>query len=105
MEKRFDTLHLIGRLLRIIGAAEIVIAAISLILLPLVMSGSDAMLKDLFPLIAVPGSGIVTGFVLGVVVFVVGMAAGLITVSLGELFKVLLAIEENTRAIVRQNKP
>lgn len=102
MEKRFSSLHVIGRLLRIIGAAEIVIATVSLILIPLVMSGSDAMLHEIFPLIAVPGSGMVTGSVLGVVVFIVGVAAGLLTYAAGELFKLLLAIEENTRALRRQ---
>lgn len=102
MEKRFNSLHLIGRLLRIIGTAEIVIAAFSLILFPLVMSGSDAMLYEIFPLIAVPGSGMVTGTLLGVVIFILGVAAGLLTYAAGELFKLLLAIEENTRAIRKQ---
>ncbi|MBP9041661.1 MAG: hypothetical protein KBF64_07805 [Anaerolineaceae bacterium] len=104
MEKRFNSLHVIGRLLRIIGAAEMVIAAISLILIPLVMSGSDAMLQELFPKIAVPGSGMVTGTILGVVVFILGIAAGLLTYAAGELFKLLLAIEENTRALRRQQE-
>jgi len=102
VEKRFNSLHLIGRLLRIIGAAEIVIAGTCLILIPLVMSGSDGMLKELFPLIAAPGSGMVTGAILGAIVFIVGVAAGLLTYSAGELFKLLLAIEENTRALHRQ---
>lgn len=101
MENKFDFIHLIGRVLRIIGAAELVIAAASLVLVPLALAGSDAFIAQIFPAIAVPGSGMVGGVIAGLVIFVVGVAAGLLTISVGELFKLMLAIEENTRTLVR----
>jgi hypothetical protein len=104
MSNRFDSLYLIGRLLRVIGVAELVLAVASLILIPLVFAGSDSLMEQLIPAVAVPGIGMVSGVLLGVIVFVIGLAAGLLTFSAGELFNLLLAIEENTRSLLQLQK-
>ncbi len=101
MKYRFDSLYIMGRLLKVIGVAELIMAVVSLILLPIILAGSDPLLDQLLPAIAAPGSGLVSGAILGVIVFVVGVAAGLLTFSAGELFNLFLAIEQNTRAILQ----
>jgi len=100
MDKQFGSLLLIGRLLKIIGAAELIIAGVSLILFPLILSGSDGWLLQFgFPSVA-PGSGLVSGMVAGVTIFVGGTAAGLLTFSSGKLFELFIEMQENTSNIL-----
>lgn len=101
MEKQFGSLFLMGRLLKVIGMAELIIAGTSLILFPLVLSGSDTLLMQLgFPS-AAAGSGLVFGVILGVIIFVGGTAAGLLTFSAGKLFELFIAMQENTSKILQ----
>ncbi len=100
MKYHFDSLYMIGRILKFLGVAELLMALVSLILLPIIMAGSDELISQFLPAIAAPGSGLVSGVILGLIVFVVGVAAGLLTFSAGELFNLLLAVEQNTRSIL-----
>ena len=101
MDKQFGSLFLIGRLLKIIGAAELIIAGVSLIIFPLILSGSDGLLLQFGFANAAPGSGLVSGMIAGVVIFVGGTAAGLLTFASGKLFELFIATQENTSAILQ----
>lgn len=90
----------ISTLLKIIGAVEFVLAVGSLILLPLVLSANEGVFAQIGFTAAAPGTGLMSGLALGVVLFLIGGISGLFTFAAGELINVLLAIEENTRASV-----
>lgn len=99
MQKRFRNLSVISTLLKIIGAVEMVLAVGCLILLPLALSANDGIFTQL-GLTVVPGVGMLSGLLLGVVIFLFGGISGLLLFAAGELINVLLATEENTRATV-----
>ena len=92
---------MIGRILKILGAIELVIAFVSLILFPLAMSGSDNWLQYFGKQEVEPGTGIASGTIVGVVVFIIGVAAGLLTFASGELFSLFISLEENSRLMLR----
>jgi hypothetical protein len=108
MQKRFRGLRIIGFILKIVGSFELFVGLTSLILLPLALSNTDSALtlfadstlKLLGLQLPTPGPGLVIGIVSGLLVFLIGLVTGLLTFSTGELFRVLIAIEENTRASV-----
>ncbi|KAF0109392.1 MAG: Uncharacterized protein FD147_2286 [Chloroflexi bacterium] len=100
MQKRFRGLNFIGLLLKIIGVFEMIIGVASLIMLPLILSEADAAFIQFGFANAAPGIGLIIGVVAGALAFLTGLVCGLLTFSLGELFNVFIAIEENTRASV-----
>jgi len=101
MKNRFTILNLIGRLLKIIGTAELLLAVVSPILFPLALSNSDALLMQFGLKSTVePGSGMVSGIIAGAIVFLVGLACGLFTFAAGELFNLLIALYENSQSIL-----
>ena len=99
MQKRYRGLLFIGLLLKIIGIFELIIGFSCLIIVPLVTS--DQLLTQLGLNQLFPGSGLVLGILLGGLIFLLGLVAGLLTFSAGELFNVIIAIEENTRATLK----
>jgi hypothetical protein len=103
MEKKFQGLRVIGLILKIVGGFELVIGIVSVILIPLVLSNADAALVDFGLPGNIPGIGIISGILLGGLIFLAGIVSGLLTFSMGELFNVLIAIEENTRKTVGLN--
>lgn len=97
METKYRGLRIIGFLLKIIGILELIVGLFCALVLPLVLSDSHVSLfqfgiQDYFP-----ASGLVLGIITGIIIFLVGLVCGLLTFSVGELFNVVLAIEENTR--------
>jgi hypothetical protein len=100
MIKRYRSLGFIGLLLKIIGVFELAMGLAGLILLPLSLSNADSALAQIGLPLTMPGTGMILGISLGVMVFLTGLVSGLLTFSLGELFNVVIAIEENTRATV-----
>ncbi len=104
MFKRFRGLAFIGLLLKIIGVFELIVGLSCLIIVPLV--ASDQLLSQLGLAQLFPGSALALGILLGLLIFLIGLVAGLLTFSAGELFNVVIAIEENTRAslLLLQNK-
>lgn len=97
MQKKFRGLSIIGLLLKIIGVLEIVVGLVSALIIPLVLSDSHVSLLQFGLQDVFPASGLVLGIITGVFVFLVGLVCGLLTFSAGELFNVVIAIEENTR--------
>ena len=100
MGKRFRVLQFIGSLLKIIGMIELLIAVSSLVLAPLIITGSDNLLLQFGYAPSGPGSNLLIGFLIGVLVFIGGLAVGLFTFAAGELFNLLISVEENTRTII-----
>ena len=98
MEKKFRGLGFIGLLLKIIGVLELIVGLFCLIVVPLVTSDSSNTINILGLQTLFPGSGLLFGVLFGFFIFLVGMVCGLLTFSAGEVFNVLIAIEENTRA-------
>ncbi|MBA4385015.1 MAG: hypothetical protein C0410_09785 [Anaerolinea sp.] len=98
MQKKYRGLRIIGLLLKIIGGLELFVGLISAIVLPLALSDSHVSLLQFGLQNVFPASGLVLGIITGVFIFLVGLVCGLLTFSAGELFNVVIAIEENTRA-------
>lgn len=98
MQKKYRGLRIIGLLLKIIGVLELVVGLFGALVLPLVLSDSHVSLIQFGFENVFPASGLVIGIVTGVFIFLVGLVCGLLTFSAGELFNVVMAIEENTRA-------
>lgn len=97
MEKKYRGLRIIGLLLKIIGVFELIVGLFCALVLPLALSDAKVSLIPLGVQDYFPGSGLLIGIITGVVIFLVGLVCGLLTFSLGELFNVVIAIEENTR--------
>jgi hypothetical protein len=98
MEKKYRGLRIIGLLLKIIGVFELVVGVAGLFMLPLVLSDSKGISPELGAYNISPFSSLVMGIISGFLVFLIGLVCGLLTFSAGELFNVVIAIEENTRA-------
>lgn len=103
MEKKYPGLRIIGLILKIIGVLELVVGLASALLLPLVFSDSLVSLLPIGLQTTFPASGLVLGIITGVFIFLVGLVCGLLTFSAGELFNVVIAIEENTRMAALHN--
>jgi hypothetical protein len=97
MQKKYRGLRIIGLLLKIIGSLELVIGLVSLLIFPLVFSDPDTTLLQFGDNYGFPGSGLFFGVISGLLVFLCGIVCGLLTFSAGEIFNILIAIEENTR--------
>lgn len=98
MQKKYRGLRIIGLMLKIIGVLELLVGIISALVLPLALSDSHVSLLQFGLQNVFPASGLVLGIITGVFIFLVGLVCGLLTFSAGELFNVVIAIEENTRA-------
>lgn len=104
MEKKYRGLRIIGLLLKIIGVLELIVGLFSALVLPLAFSDSHVSLLQFGLQDVFPASGLILGIIAGVFIFLVGLVCGLLTFSAGELFNVVIAIEENTRAIAMQHQ-
>jgi hypothetical protein len=99
MIKQYQGLRLIGLILKIAGGLEMALGVISLVLIPLVITGADGALSQFGWTSPSPGAALGIGIIAGIVILFVGVVAGLLTFALGELINVVIAIEENTRSI------
>ena len=97
MQTKYRGLRFIGLLLKIIGVFELLVGVVSILLLPLVFSDPDSLLLQFGFTNLLPVSGLLVGILSGLFVFLCGVVCGLLTFSAGEIFNVLIAIEENTR--------
>lgn len=100
MQKRYRGLNFIGFLLKIIGIGELVVGLASTLIFPLVFSDSNSLLQQFGLADIFPGAGLLFGIAVGLFIFLVGLVCGLLTYSAGEVFKVLIDIEENTRSLL-----
>ncbi|PKN98655.1 MAG: hypothetical protein CVU42_10580 [Chloroflexi bacterium HGW-Chloroflexi-4] len=102
MQRKYRGLRTIGLLLKIIGVIELFIGLFCALVLPLVLSDSQVSLFQFGIQDYYPAFGLLLGIATGVIIFLAGLVCGLLTFSLGELFNVVLAIEENTRTTALQ---
>lgn len=98
MQKKYRALSFIGLLLKVIGVLELIVGLAGLIILPLVTSDPNGILFQFGFNDPFPGSALLIGILAGVLLLLIGLVCGLLTFSAGELFNVLISIEENTRA-------
>jgi hypothetical protein len=97
MQKKYCWLRIIGLLLKIIGVFELIVGLFSAVVLPLALSDSHVSLVPFGLESVFPASGLMLGIITGILIFLVGLVCGLFTFSAGELFNLVIAIEENTR--------
>lgn len=97
MNSNYHGLQIVGSISKILGVVGIFLGFVSLIVAPLALSSSDALLVQLGLLQAAPGTGLLIGLFVGVVLFFLGSAAGMLLFAIGECFNLLIAIEANTR--------
>ena len=100
MQKRFRGLSILAIIMKIIGGISLLIAFVSLIMLPLVFSENDGVFASLGLYNAAPGTGLVGGLAAGVLVFIISGLVGTVILAVGGMTDVLISIEENTRASV-----
>ena len=99
MNKRYQGLRLVGLILKIAGGLEMAFGVVSLVLIPLVLSGTQSALVQLGLPLSTPGAALWIGIAAGIVILFVGVVAGLLTFALGELINVVIDIEKNTRGM------
>jgi uncharacterized membrane protein len=97
---QFRGLQLIGRILKFLGVVGLFMAVISLVVAPLTLANSDTLLLEMGFTQLLPGTGLLVGLLLGVLLFFLGLAAGILLFAVGECFNVLIAIETNTHEIL-----
>ena len=99
MNKHYQGLRLVGLVLKIAGGLEMAFGVVSLVLIPLVLSGAQNALVQLGLPLTAPGSALWIGIAAGIVILFMGVVAGLLTFALGELINVVIDIEKNTRGL------
>jgi len=99
MPKRFNSLRFIGSFLKLIGVISLVLALVTLIVAPLALSTADSIVSAAVYSGSHPGTGLLLGIFIGVVCFFLFSLVGILLYALGECCNVLLAVEENTRAL------
>jgi hypothetical protein len=105
MQKRFRTLQNIGAVLKFLAVISVILGFINLVVVPLTLSSADGIIAQLgFPGVQ-PGTGLITGLLLGGFLFLACGAVGMLLFATGECFNVLIAIEENTRTAASNPHP
>lgn len=97
MNTNYRGLQIIGSISKILGVVGIFLGFVSLIVAPLALSSSDTLLLQLGYYPSVEGTNLLIGLFVGVVLFFLGSAAGMLLFAIGECFNLLIAIEANTR--------
>ncbi len=103
MQRKFQGLTLIALALKIVGAISLLIAFVSLIMLPLIFAENDSIFANLGFYAITPGSGLIGGVVAGVLIFIVEGVLGTVVLAIGGVVDVLISIEQNTRAALLLN--
>ena len=99
MNKRYQGLRLVGLVLKIAGGLEMAFGVVSVVLIPLVLSGAQNALIQLGIPLNSPGAALWIGIAAGIAILFVGVVTGLLTFALGELINVVVDIELNTRGM------
>jgi hypothetical protein len=99
MHSRFGTLRFIGSFLKFVGVISFALGIITIIVAPLALSGSGGVLSRSVYGYSPEGTGLLFGIFLGILLFFIFTAGGILLFALGECCKILIAIEENTRTV------
>jgi hypothetical protein len=98
MQTRFYSLKYIGSFLKFAGLVSLILGIITIIVAPLALSESGGDLSRSVYGYSPEGTGLLVGIFLGVLLFFIFTAGGVLLFALGECCRILIAIEENTRA-------
>jgi hypothetical protein len=105
MIKRYQGLRLVGLILKIAGGLEMAFGVVSVVLIPLILSGAQNALVQLGFSLNTPAAALWIGIAAGIVILFVGVVTGLLTFALGELINVVVDIEMNTRTSAGIDSP
>ena len=104
--RKFGTFRFIGTFFKIMGIIIAIATVIGAILLAIGFSVGGSLLGNLVQTAETPerlySYGILSGVLTALIVLVVGGLWGALTFGIGEMFYVLIAIEENTRVIIKE---
>jgi hypothetical protein len=104
--RKFGTFRFIGTFFKVMGIIITVITIIGAIFLAIALPIGGSLLGNLVQTAETPerlySYGIVSGVLTALIVLLAGGLWGALTYGIGELFYVLIAIEENTRVIIKE---
>jgi hypothetical protein len=106
--RRFASFHFIATFFKVMGVIIGVTAIIVAIFMAVALPIGGSLLGNLIPTAESPerlySYGILSGVLTALIVLIVGGLWGALTYGIGEMFYVLIAIEQNTRSIEAQLK-
>ena len=104
--RKFGTFRFIGTFFKVMGIIITVITLIGAVFLAIALPIGGSVLGNLVQTAETPerlySYGILSGVLTALMVLVVGGLWGALTFGIGEMFYVLIAIEENTRVIIKE---
>ena len=104
--RKFGTFRLISTFFKIIGVIILAITVIGAIFLAVALPIGSSVLGNLLPTAETPermySYGILSGVLMALITLLIGSLWGALTYGIGEMFYVLIAIEQNTRSIENQ---
>jgi hypothetical protein len=104
--RKFGTFRFIGTFFKVMGILIVIITIIGAIFLAIALPIGGSLLGKLVQTAETPerlySYGILSGILTALIVLVIGGLWGALTFGLGEMFYVLMAIEENTRVIIKE---
>ena len=104
MQKRFRELNFIGTALKFFAVIDLIMGVTSLVVAPLTLSTNDNLITQ-FGFIGVqPGTGLMVGILLGILLFIACAVSGILLFAVGELTNVFISVEENTRMLVAMHQ-
>lgn len=106
ISRKFGTFRFIGSFFKVMGVIIVVVTVLAAIFLAIALPIGGSILGNLVPTAETPerlySYGILSGVLTALLVLLVGGLWGALTYGIGEMFYVLIAIEENTRTILKQ---
>jgi len=104
--RKFGTFRFVGTFFKVMGVIIVVITIIGAIFLAIALPIGGSLLGNLVQTAESPerlySYGILSGVLTAFMVLLVGGLWGALTFGIGEMFYILIAIEENTRALIQE---
>lgn len=102
MQKRFGALRVIGTIFKILGIIEGILAILAAIGSFILFAAGGNILNTMASSynlqFNVEGAGLLTGVIISILSLLIGLVWAITTYGMGDLFYLLIALEENTRA-------
>ena len=104
--RKYGTFRFIGTFFKVMGIIIVMVTVGGAIFLAIALPIGGSLLGNLIQTAETPerlySYGILSGVLTALLVLLVGGLWGALTFGIGEMFYVLIAIEENTRAIIKK---
>ena len=97
MNNNFNGLRLIGKISKFLGVVGILLGVVSLFVAPLALSTANVLPTQVGDYQSAPATNLAISLLVGVIMFFIGCAAGMLLFAVGECFNLLISIEANTR--------